>query len=153
MASETLRNGNGNGNGMTEAPPATLRRGMADVAYDMATLAELQVKLLKADVQDIRGRIIVPAILGVVAAVVLLASLPVAMLALAAVLFEEAKLTMASSLGLSALAGLVLAGILGGVCWFLMRNVFSPIGRSQTELSRNVQWVKHVLKNSGRTFR
>jgi len=149
MASETLRNGNGS----TEAPPAALRRGMADVAYDMATLAELQAKLFKADVQDICERIVVPAILGVVAAVVLLASLPVAMMALAAVLYEEVHLTMASSLGLSALVGLVLAGILGGACWFLMRNVFSPIGRSQTELSRNVQWVKHVLKHSGRTIR
>lgn len=139
-----------NGNGATEAPQTALRRNMTDVAYDITTLAELQAKLLKADLLEIRDRVIWPMILGVVAAVILLASLPVAMAALAMVFHEEAEFTLASSLGLAALIGLLLAGGIGAGAWFTIRSAFEPIDRSQTELARNVQWIKHVLKHSGR---
>lgn len=140
-----------NGNGSTVAPTVALRRNMADVAYDVATLAELQAKLLRADVMEIKDRLLLPVILGVVAAVVLLASLPVAMAALAMVFYEVAELTMASSLGLAALIGLVVAAGVGVGAWLMLRNAFDPISRSQTELARNVQWIKHVLKHSGRS--
>jgi hypothetical protein len=125
--------------------PTHLARNASSVVRDLCALTELQARLLAADYRESRRRLLVATILLVVGSVALLASLPVALTALA-------EWFLALGLGSRALAywcatgvGLLLAAVLLVVGQRSLRNSLRAFQRSKTEFVRNVEWIRSIL--------
>ena len=141
---------NGQQNG-ARSPSQAVRRGVSDLAHDAMTLAELQAKLIKVDVQEGVGRLITPLLLGIAGVVMLITSLPVLLLGVSALLQEYAGMSPSVSLLLASGAGLVIAALLGGVALASFRRSFPLLERSRAELNYNVEWMKHILSRHRQT--
>jgi hypothetical protein len=114
---------------------------------DLWTLGELQCTLLAADFRESRRRM-VTALLGMVVGVVLLlAALPVALMALAEWLVTAGGLSQAAAYGWAALGAVVLAGGALLIGWLRLNASLAAFSRSREELGRNLHAV-HCLVGS-----
>ncbi len=127
------------------SPSQVVRGGVSDLAHDCMTLAELQVKLMKVDLKEGLSRLVAPLLMGIAGITALLASLPVLLLAIAALLQELAGMSSGVSLLLASGIGLVLAALLGGWALSAVRRSFPMMERSRTEMTYNLEWMKHIL--------
>ena len=141
------------GNGVKiNAPAESVVESVTEFINDITTLAELQAKLAAADLKEATGRALVPAMLVGAGLVLLLASLPVVLLGVAALL-AAAGLQEPWALLLTGVAGLIVATVLAVVAGLALGRSFTSFRRSQEELARNVSWVKTVIVYSGRAAR
>ena len=115
-------------------------------AHDLATLVELQFRLLAVDVSDARKSIGPAFALAAGAMLIVLSTLPV--------------LLMAASFGLAAwtgwgnglsfltvsLASILVAGICLGLAYRKVQNAKGALDRSKSELKETVRWVKESLR-------
>ncbi len=87
----------------------------------------------------------------VIAAVLLLATFPVALFAVAHWMAAETSLSLAASLGIVSGGGLLIA--LGMAAWAFrrLRRSFNVLERSREEFVQNLQWVQAALKSQGAT--
>ena len=154
MVDQTTINGRDlGGPPAAEAPARAISKNMADFAYDIATLGELQAKLFAADVQSAATRALVPAGLVAVALGLLLSSTAILLVGCAYLLVQWAEFSQAAAFLLMAVIGLA---VCGGLVWEARRrlaSVLEPLQRSQRELAHNVAWIKAVLKHGSRSFR
>ncbi len=136
-------------NGRSTAPATAMTRSMSDLAADIATLAELQVRLFLLDAKESAKRLAVPAAMILGGGVLLLGTIPVLLLAIAALLVL-AGLGVTASLFISFFLGAAFGTIPVVIAWSLLRS--SPISfqRSREELAQNVRWIKDALKQNGR---
>ncbi|MBW3598052.1 MAG: phage holin family protein [Planctomycetes bacterium] len=139
------------GNG--RAAPRAVVENLSDFAHDVLTLSELQVKLLAADLNDIKSGAVAPLGLMGLAAVLGLGAVPVVLMGVAWLLVEYDVLSQAWAFLISAGGGLLIALILGLAGWLWLRRQLAVLERSRLELDRNLTWVKSVLKHRGRTTR
>jgi uncharacterized membrane protein len=133
-------------NGRGESPPRAVARSTGEFLYDVTTLAELQGKLLLVDCQAGLRKLLVPIVAMVIGLVVAIGCVPVALAALALTLVETTELTLAASLGIALLVGLLVAAILTIGAYFYLRSGFSFLDRSYYEWQRNVAWAKDMMK-------
>jgi len=133
-------------NGRSELPPRAVARSTGEFLHDVTTLAELQGKLLLVDCQAGLRKLLVPIVSLVIGLVVAIGCVPIALAALAITLVETTELTLAASLGIALLVGLVLAAVLTIGAYFYLRSGFSFLDRSYYEWQRNVAWAKDMLK-------
>lgn len=131
--------------GRTSQPHAT--KGFSTLARDAIELAELQVKLFKLDSRDAGRNMRATMILSAIALVLLLACLPVVLLAGAEALVEYSQWSRFESLSAVAGGSLVLCGLLGAIGWWKLRQGLTSWQRSNEELSRNVAWLKSTLSH------
>lgn len=141
------------GNGRSTAAPRAVVENLGEFTHDVLTLSELQVKLFAADFKDLKSGAVTPLALMGLAAVVALGAMPVGLMGVAWMLIDHQVLSAGWAFLLSAAGGLLLAAILGVTGWIWFRRQLAVLERSQTELARNVTWIKSVLKHSGRTWR
>jgi hypothetical protein len=121
-----------------------LREDLGELAHDVITLAELQAKLFVEDARIIAQSARRWAIVLVAAALIALASLPVAVLGIA-YLVSWTGLDLALSM---LLVSLILLGAMGAMIVVSARRLkgaTEPLQRSAEELQRNVEWVKQRL--------
>jgi len=136
----------------TFGPAKRVRKNLAGLTHDVISLAELQSKLLSADLSTFLQHSKFAALLVGIAAVLLLSSFPVLLFAAGWALASSTELSLASALLLTAVAG----GLIPSAClaWFGIRRVrqnSSLLHRSRTEFSRNVTWLKATMQtHSGR---
>jgi hypothetical protein len=135
-------------NGREKAGTA-LRGNVGDFVHDVITLTELQGRLLLVDLREARTRAVRPLAFGVVAVVLLLASFPVALLGLAAVL-DAAGLATWAALLIAALIGIGVSGVLGWLAWRTIRTTVAVFKRSGDEFSQNLARIKGVLRSGQR---
>jgi hypothetical protein len=135
-------------NGREKAGTA-LRGNVGDFAHDVLTLAELQTRLLLVDVSEARTRALRPLVFGVVGVVLLLASFPVALFGLAALL-ELTGLPAWASLLIAAFIGLAVSGVLGLLAWRTIRTTFAVFNRSRDEFLQNLARIKSTLRSGSR---
>lgn len=111
---------------------------------DVITLGELQVRLLQADLRDGRSQLTQGIILLAISVTLLLASLPVALIALSYGIVEVYQLPMWAGFLISAAVGFVIGGILlwAGSRWLATSLAFFQ--RSGEEFSNNLKWLKHT---------
>jgi len=132
------------------SPEARVVGGIAEFGNDIATLLELQSKLVMLDLKDCRERLILPIALAIVGLAVLLATLPVAMLGIADLVAAALKIRAGWAMLLTAGAMLLAATALV----FLSARKIGPgleaFQRSREELARNLAWIRTVLLYSGR---
>jgi uncharacterized membrane protein YqjE len=139
---------NGNGRHRTQMPDVA--GSVSGLTHDVIELAELQTQLLLLDLKKSTQKTRTCLILAVVAVCLLLASLPVALVALAALLVEQLEWSQSAALGVATLVGLVLAGIFAGTAYGIVRSGLISVQRSKDEFNRNIAWIKSTLKDRGR---
>lgn len=134
-------------NGSSKSPTKAVARSLGELAHDAVTLADLQVELLKTELRNEVGGTVKSVLLLVFAVVVILGCVPVLLMSLAYALVELADFSQALSLLIATLVGLVIAGSLAALGWRKLRNDSITLQRSRDEFSRNVDWIKQVLKH------
>jgi len=145
-------NGSTNGNRSDETARGSARAvagNAADVLHDVTALAELQAKLLAADLKTTGRRTIVPTACLTVAACLLLGLVPIVLFGVGELMLEYTELSLAIALFLASGLALFLAGVFAVVGWLTLKNVFRELESSTTELKQNISWIKQTLKNGG----
>ena len=126
-------------------PPENVARSIGGMFGDLLSLSELQLKLLKRDSSEAVSRTYFSIAILVVGLLVLFACLPVGMLAIVFVLHEFLELSMSVSLIIVVATGLFLGALLALIAYFKLKRVGNVFHRSQTELSKNVHWLKNSM--------
>jgi hypothetical protein len=132
-------------NGST-SPPNGVAKGMGELAHDIVSLAELQLELFRIDCREGLRRMLVPAVLLLVAGIVAAGTVPIALILIAEVLVQAAGLSRATAFAIAALGGFIVAVAMGIAGWSCIRRVVRVFARSREELTHNMTWIKHALK-------
>jgi hypothetical protein len=125
-----------------------LGRNLTGFAHDVATLAELQLRLLSVDFRDAVRQAGPGAVVAATAMVVALGALPIALAAIGFVLMELAGWSASLSFGVVAVVSLGGAAGLGYAGWRKLSRATTTLQRSQVELIETVKWIKESLKPS-----
>jgi uncharacterized membrane protein YqjE len=154
MVAQTKMNGatmNGAKMTGTESPSAAAgaTRNASAAARDMFTLAELQLQLLSADYRESKRRLTMAVVAAMLGVLLLIAALPVALIALAAVLMN-AGYSPAAAYGLAASAAVLAGGAAMLVGWLMARAAFGVFSRSWGELSKNLDSIRCLLGSHDR---
>lgn len=130
--------------------PRRVARNLTGLAHDVLELAELQGQLFVLDVkQGLRGMIL-PAIVLVCGVVLAVSGLPVLLVALARGLEEGFGMPLWGALLIAAATGMVVGGIFALIAMKWLTSKLNILQRSQTELRRNLMWLKYTLKDKQR---
>jgi len=139
-------------NGHESAPAKGMTRNVSELASDVASLAELQTRLLVVDAKESVRRLIPPVVLGALGLALLLGSIPVLLMGVAQLLVY-AGLGPAASLFIAFAIGALIAGLSLLAAWLLLRDSFSTFERSREEFQKNLAWIKDALKQGDRNSR
>ena len=134
-------------NGSPKSLPG-LAQGVGGVAEDVATLAELQLNLLKTEAQGGARRVAVCGFLLSAGLVVLAGCVPAALTSVAFWLMQAARLSPAAGFAWAALAGAAIAAVPVGTAWLLWRTSPLTFAHTRKEFARNLKWIKTVLRES-----
>jgi hypothetical protein len=143
MVGETTMNRR---NGSTPSPPHGVAKGMAELAHDIVSLAELQFELFRRDCREGLKRMLIPVALLLAAGIVAAGTVPIALILVAEFLVQTAGLSRAAAFSIAAMSGFIVAVAIGVVGWSYLRGVVRVFERSSEELTRNMTWIKHALK-------
>jgi hypothetical protein len=135
-------------NGSTATPPQGVAKDMGELTHDIVSLVELQFELFRKDCREGLKGLLVPAALLLLAGIMAAAAMPIALIFLAELLAQAGGLSRATAFSIAALGGFGVAAVLGVAGWSRVRGVASVFQRSGDELTRNMNWIKHVLKQS-----
>jgi hypothetical protein len=143
MAGETkMRH---NGRFATQVPDVAA--SVSGLTHDVIELSELQAKLFMLDVKKSSQQARTCLVLAIVGICFLLASIPVALFALAELLVEQLDWSRAGALGVATVVGLALSAAFAGAAYALIRSGLLSLQRSREEFNRNVAWIKSMLRN------
>jgi uncharacterized membrane protein YqjE len=130
------------------APAHAMGRSVRQLGSDVVALMELQAELFQVDASEWARSFIRPIAAIVVAAIVLLATAPVALISLGYLLAAATELPLWGAMMTAAGIGLGLAAAAAGIgIWLLKRNR-PALHRFRTELKKNVCWLKETLRSS-----
>lgn len=142
-----IGNGRHNSNGNSKAP--NVAASVSDLTHDVIELAELQTQLFSLDAKQSVSKARACFVMAVVGVAMLLGTIPVALLTVAALLVEQAAWSWAAAAGMATFIGLLItAGVLG-VAYAYVKNGLLNFDRSREELRRNLGWVKSTLRTRG----
>ncbi len=124
----------------------TVTQSASQVVHDIVSLAELQAQLFKSDAQESVAGLMRPVVMFAIAGLLLLAALPICLVAIALGLIALG-LPSPAAFALVALAALCAAA--GMALWARRRVKELPaaFSRSQEELVRNIAWIKDAVLN------
>ena len=147
MSVDTIPNAEGslNNSPPRRLPPENVARSIGGMASDLISLSELQLKLLKRDSTEAVQRTYVSVAFLVIGLLILFACLPVGMLAIVYALHEFVQLDMASSLLIVVATSFVIGTLILAIAFFKLKKVGNIFHRSQTELVKNVDWLKSSM--------
>lgn len=139
----------GNGRQSTNGRTSNVAAGVSDLAYNVIELSELQAQLAMLDAKKSVAKARSCLIMAVVGVAMLLGTIPVALLAIAALFVEQLEWSYAASAGIATAIGLVITAIVMGIAYGYVRSGLIDFDRSRDELRRNIAWVKHTLRTRG----
>jgi hypothetical protein len=132
-----------------ETAARAVARNTGEFLHDLVTLIELQMRLLFIDGQEGMRGLLWPTVTLVTGLAVGVATLPVALIALALTLTEVTALSPAQSTAIAAGIGLLIAALFVGFGWWSLKsprgNAFERSGR---EWRQNLRWIKDALQKS-----
>ena len=138
-------------NGSTLSPPNGVTKDVGKLTHDIVSLAELQFELFRIDCREGLKRMLIPVALLLLTGIVSAGTVPVALIFIAELLVQGAGLSRPAAFSIAAFGGLIVATALGVVGWSYFRGVVRVFERSCEELTRNMTWIKHVLKRPAPT--
>ncbi len=113
---------------------------------DVISLGELQLKLLKRDTTETIERTYVSAAILLAGVLVLLACLPVGMFAAVHLLHETLDTSIAMSFAIVVAASFSVGVMVTAIGFIKLKKAGNSFRRSQSEFSKNVDWLKQTLK-------
>ncbi|NLY00572.1 MAG: phage holin family protein [Rhodopirellula sp.] len=138
-------------NGAHQAPATEILRGLNDCAHDVVTLTELQMRLLKLDLQDSARQTRAPLGLLAVGLCLLLGSFPVLLMTIAYGVVALAGWPQWAGFLTATVVGFLIGGGLSGGAYWLFRHNVTGLQRSRKELVDNIRWLKETLSSGGRS--
>jgi hypothetical protein len=138
------------GNGRYYGKTPNVAASVSDLTHDVIELSELQAQLLALDAKQSVATLKSCIILAVVGAAMLLGTIPVALLAIAAVFVERLEWPLDASIAVATGIGLLLAAIVLGAAYGYVKSGLVSFNRSREELQRNIAWLKSTLKTRGK---
>ncbi|HEY2413569.1 MAG TPA: phage holin family protein [Pirellulaceae bacterium] len=134
-----------------ELPPRAVARSTAELLHDMATLAELQGKLVLIDCREGTAKLLLEMMMIAMGAAIGLGCVPIGLAMLALIIAANTTLSLPVSFAIALATGLVLACILAiPACIAVQRNIH-VFDRSLAEWRRNRQWFKETLRRLGKS--
>ena len=130
------------------APAHSMGRSVRQLGGDVLTLMELQAELLQVDVREWVQSFIRPLVALLVAAIILLATIPVALISLGFLLATTTKLPLWGAMMTAAGVAIGLAAISAVIGVWLLKKDRRMLHRFSTELRKNVHWLKETLRSS-----
>lgn len=134
-------------NGRHRAPMPDVAGSVSGLTHDVVELTELQLRLLRLDVQKSTHKLRWCLTLAIIGICLLIASIPVALFALAELFVEQLEWTRPAAFGAAALVGLLLSVIFAGSAYGIVRSGLFSLERSRDELNNNVAWFKSTLRD------
>ncbi len=133
-----------------EESPRAVMYNVASFGENLVGLAELQARLATIELRQNVGTVKAAGPFLLAGMVLVVASLPVLLIGIAELLVWELALPRGIALLLVALCGLVIGALSAGIAGISLRK--RPLGfpLATEELARNLQWIRTVLKHSGR---
>lgn len=128
--------------------PPLLARDAAEVARDVAALADLQARLLLSDLRAIRAGLTQGVALQAVGGALALSALPVTIAGLGVWLSTWEGVSLAGGLLLAGLLAVFIASVLVWAGWRLLKQQSRGLARSRDELAQNLRLLKSVLLRS-----
>jgi len=132
--------------GTRELPPRAVARSTAEFLHDVATLAELQGKLVLVDFQEGMTRLLIEMMMVGIGAIIALGCVPIALATLALTIAATTTLTLPVCFAIALATGLVLACILAIPAALAVKSNIHIFDRSLAEWRRNRQWAKETLR-------
>lgn len=131
-----------------EPPPAAVGENIANLAQEMLTLGELQVKLLLMDLKSSRDRALTPSAILIGGSCFLLGTTPVLLLAIADILSQSLGWDL--PLARFAVAGVSFCISIAAMSWAAKALVGASqsLSRSRSEFLENLSWIKNVIRQS-----
>jgi len=125
--------------------------GVAGFGEDLLNLAELQSRLTAIELRQNVNAVKTGGSLFLAGSILTIAGLPVAMAGIAELMVSELGVKRGHALLAVAAASLALAGLCVGfaLTWLGRQRIGFPL--SGEELTRNLNWVRTVLRQSGRS--
>jgi len=139
----TERNGHARAGDFTSE--RVLGHSVGRLGSDVLTLMELQTELLQLDLKQWMSGFVKSMIAISVGLVLALASLPVLMAAFGYFLNDMTSLSLAASMLIAGLTGVVIAAAAVGLGIWLLKREKGMLHRFKTELRHNVRWLRQVL--------
>jgi sensor c-di-GMP phosphodiesterase-like protein len=124
-----------------------MTRNVSQLGSDVVTLVELQAELLQVDLREWAQGFAKSVVAMAAALVLLLSSMPVALISLGYFISQMSDLSLAASMLIAAGVGILLGAILAGVGVWMLKREQSMLHRFRRELKHNVAWLKQVLSN------
>jgi hypothetical protein len=128
-------------NARAETEP--VRQSIRRVFHDVVTLAGLHGQLLRSDVQEINEHIWGPITVFVVGSLLLVATLPIALLAIIQAL-AAAGLSETAAFGAVAVISLAIAAGMMAWAWQRLRAMPPAFARSREELAQNINLISNA---------
>jgi hypothetical protein len=119
--------------------------GVRQLLADVTELAELQTRLLADDVRSSLYAFIRPLVYIVGGVVILLATLPVVLLAFANLLVAEAEWPTYAAQFTCAGSALLAAGVLAVLAYRRIQRSAIPLQRSMCEMQKNLETLREML--------
>lgn len=138
-------------NGRVQNHEPNVITSFGDLAHDAIELAELQSQLFAMDVKDSSRSARTGICLAATGLVMLLGSIPVALVTVAVVLIEQRGWSHAGAFGLATAMGMVVAACILAAAWKMLSRSVVALHRSREELRRNLDWLKSNLRNRGQS--
>jgi Putative Actinobacterial Holin-X, holin superfamily III len=138
-----------NSNGRQRPQMPDVAGSVSGLTHDVIELTELQAQLFLLDLKKSSQKTRTCVILAIIGVCLLLASLPVALFALAELLVEQLEWSPSAGLGVATLVGLLLSAIFAGAAYSIVRSGLVSLERSRDEFNRNIAWIKSTLRNRG----
>jgi hypothetical protein len=129
-----------------ELPPRTVARNTAELLHDMATLAELQGKLVFIDFREGTAKLLVELMMVGIGTIIGLGCVPIALATLALTIAATTTLSLPVCFAIALATGLILACILAIPACLAVKNNIHIFDRSLAEWRRNRQWFKETLR-------
>jgi len=123
---------------------------LTEFGNNVASLAELQLKLAALDAKASAERVALPAGLAAGGLAVLLGTVPVLLLGAAALVAPALHIAEGWAMLLVAGVALVVSAAVVVLAGRQISRAFDSFQRSRDELTRNVAWIRTVLLYSGR---
>jgi Putative Actinobacterial Holin-X, holin superfamily III len=136
-----------NGRGAARLPGSSSAEldGVSEFVDDLASLAELQAKLVAVDLREAVRKSAGPIVLTIVGLTVVAASVLVALLGAGWLLATALKIHQGWAMLLTAGAATALGALLAATGALKLSHGFESFRRSRKQLSLNLAWIRRVL--------
>ena len=138
-------------NGSNPAPPNGVAEDMGELMRDIVSLAALQLEVFQDDFGEGLKRMLLPATLLLVAAMVAAGTVPIALIIIAELLVQPVGLSRPVAFSIAALIGLTAAVAMGVIGWSSIRGVARVFAHSREEWTRNKAWIRLAWKRPAQT--